>query len=287
VQGCPNEAIAIKVVSVTGASANPLVPGVVDSSYTLPQTRYVSHSPVPPQSQPADADLLRVEATHMPLVLMLTLTQLSAGAWLAALGPAPTWLVWSAFFLSAAGVLASVAHLGQPLKAWRAFLGWRRSWLSREILLFGGFLATGFAAALGVFPASVVAALGVLSVFCSVMVYVDTRRPFWGFWPTFGKFFGTAIISYFLLENSLAGGALLLLKVAAEGLFLCTRSKSARILRGPLRVVTAARFAAAFLALLALPFAPLLALLLFALGEFCERIGFFRAVVAFKMPGVC
>lgn len=30
------------------------------------------------------------------------------------------------------GLLASTAHLGQPLRAWRAFSQWRSSWLSRE-----------------------------------------------------------------------------------------------------------------------------------------------------------
>lgn len=33
------------------------------------------------------------------------------------------------------GLLASVAHLGQPLRAWRAFSQWRSSWLSREGVL--------------------------------------------------------------------------------------------------------------------------------------------------------
>lgn len=36
------------------------------------------------------------------------------------------------FLLSSAGLLASIAHLGQPLRAWRAFSQWRSSWLSRE-----------------------------------------------------------------------------------------------------------------------------------------------------------
>src|SRR5688500_11960141 len=31
-----------------------------------------------------------------------------------------------------AGLLSSTLHLGQPLRAWRAFSQWRSSWLSRE-----------------------------------------------------------------------------------------------------------------------------------------------------------
>ncbi len=34
----------------------------------------------------------------------------------------------------------SVAHLGKPARAYRAILNWRRSWLSREILLFPAFV---------------------------------------------------------------------------------------------------------------------------------------------------
>jgi sulfite dehydrogenase (quinone) subunit SoeC len=34
--------------------------------------------------------------------------------------------------LASIGLLASTAHLGQPLRAWRAFSQWRSSWLSRE-----------------------------------------------------------------------------------------------------------------------------------------------------------
>ena len=36
------------------------------------------------------------------------------------------------FVLVTAGLLSSTAHLGKPLRAWRAFSQWRTSWLSRE-----------------------------------------------------------------------------------------------------------------------------------------------------------
>jgi DMSO reductase anchor subunit len=39
------------------------------------------------------------------------------------------------FVLVSVGLLSSVAHLGQPLRAWRAFSQWRSSWLSREGVL--------------------------------------------------------------------------------------------------------------------------------------------------------
>jgi len=36
------------------------------------------------------------------------------------------------FLLVSVGLLSSTAHLGKPLRAWRAFSQWRTSWLSRE-----------------------------------------------------------------------------------------------------------------------------------------------------------
>jgi DMSO reductase anchor subunit len=37
--------------------------------------------------------------------------------------------------LAVAGLGSSIGHLGQPLRAWRAFSQWRSSWLSREGVL--------------------------------------------------------------------------------------------------------------------------------------------------------
>lgn len=42
---------------------------------------------------------------------------------------------WVAMVLITVGLLASIAHLGKPLRAWRAFSQWRSSWLSREGML--------------------------------------------------------------------------------------------------------------------------------------------------------
>lgn len=51
--------------------------------------------------------------------------------------------------LASMGLLASMAHLGQPWRAWRAFSQWRSSWLSRE----------GVCAVLSYLPALAVLAL--------------------------------------------------------------------------------------------------------------------------------
>jgi len=43
------------------------------------------------------------------------------------------------FFLGLLGLAASILHLGRPQYAFRAIIGLRSSWLSREILAFGVF----------------------------------------------------------------------------------------------------------------------------------------------------
>src|SRR5262249_8662704 len=94
-------------------------------------------------------------------------------------------------------------HLGRPLGAWRAFLGLRTSWMSREIVAFGVFAGAASlltAAAIWSLPvplsvtASATAGLGLLGIFCSAMIYVDTRRAFWNASLVFTRFFGAALL---------------------------------------------------------------------------------------------
>jgi DMSO reductase anchor subunit len=116
-------------------------------------------------------------------------------------------------------------HLGQPLKAWRAFLGWRTSWLSREIIAFNQFAPLAAAATVLAWlplvaqkfpklgdlihklptwmppleklqlPLTIGAALvGLGCVFVSGMVYVATKRACWSPRHSFGNFFGTTLL---------------------------------------------------------------------------------------------
>jgi DMSO reductase anchor subunit len=76
----------------------------------------------------------------LSVIFFTTLSGLGYGllAWsgVAALtGTSPRALLWALLLgmaMSAVGLLCSVGHLGQPLRAWRAFSQWRSSWLSRE-----------------------------------------------------------------------------------------------------------------------------------------------------------
>jgi Fe-S-cluster-containing dehydrogenase component/DMSO reductase anchor subunit len=224
VQACPNRAIRIRLVSRElvreESEANLFLPGAPEPGYTLPTTVYRTRRPLPRNLLPADYYTVSPQHAHWPLVFMLVLTQMSVGAlaadqalsWLAAdSGAAVTSATvvrsLAAFLLGVVGLGAAVLHLGRPLYAFRALLGLRSSWLSREILAFGVFalLATVYAA----WPwlprvpeariwrriiGTTAALSGLAAVWCSVMIYASTRRPFWSAPRTALKFFGTAAV---------------------------------------------------------------------------------------------
>ena len=219
VQACPSEAIRIRLVRPDEMpSSGAMVPGAFDSGYTRPTTVYRTTRPVPPAGA-ADGARLRRDPGHEPLAWMLVLTQTAAGGFAAAAAGwasgaidrhATSLTVVCSLASLMIGLAASVLHLGQPLKAWRAFMGWRKSWLSREIITFGLFAAAGTAATLAglagtnpwLSPAlTATAMLGAVAVFTSVMVYADTQRPFWAAALTARRFGGTSV----MLGAALAG----------------------------------------------------------------------------------
>jgi DMSO reductase anchor subunit len=215
VQACPSEAIRITLVehsevqnnfrdastrNTEHGTRNNFLPDSPNPRLTLPTTRYISKQ-TPANLIAADHDALRLDQPHWPLVVMLVLTQSAAGLFLAVSllnstgfknGQAQLSAVGFGFLLI--GLTASVLHLGQPLKAWRSFLGWRKSWLSREIILFNLFTFTAFVSLLKPSWQPLAAALGSFGVFASAMVYVDTGRPLWSPRFAFGNFFGTTLL---------------------------------------------------------------------------------------------
>ena len=220
VQACPSAAISIRVVSKSetanfcSSAGTKLIPGMFESDYTQPTTTYISRKPVPSQAQLQESNGTQVEPAHWPLIWMLLLTQTSSGlfllAWLVSLlapgvmNEARFSLSFPGFCLLQAGLAASIFHLGRPLGAWRVFLGLRRSWMSREIVAFGIFaLGSGILAISDYanqlttarqFLAAATSTAGFIAVFCSAMIYIDTRRPFWRPGGTFPRFFGTALV---------------------------------------------------------------------------------------------
>jgi DMSO reductase iron-sulfur subunit len=82
---------------------------------------------------------------------------------------------------AAAAMALGSAHLGRKTRTWRAILGFRRSWLSREIVFFSAFAAVGSAYVIGA-PTSRVAGtvallLGLAALFSMDRVYRYALRP--------------------------------------------------------------------------------------------------------------
>ena len=226
VQACPNQAIRIAIVDVSKVIANTtltkattsLVLTAPPSRITIPTSSYLST-----QFGATTADLLSSESIedkahegHLPLVAMIVLTQASVGMWfvLAVIELATafsTHLFAAAFAttLGFVGVNAALLHLGRPWLAFRAFLGWRTSWLSREAIAFGLFIGAAMAATglrlilpqqsdlhgpIQIF----VVAIGIVAVSCTGMIYIATRRELWGHLRT-GVDFGLSMIGLGLI----------------------------------------------------------------------------------------
>jgi Fe-S-cluster-containing dehydrogenase component/DMSO reductase anchor subunit len=215
VQACPNEAIRISEVNCDELTARyrhdqavprfdrgdfAFLPDSPNAALTIPATRY-QRKPLGLELRAADSDCPRLDKAHWPLVIMLVLTQASAGIFMleTAFGflgiPLPPQPIgWGALLMLMAGLVAAVCHLGQPLKAWRAFFGWRKSWLSRELIAFHLFVAAAMGTLLNPNLAALAAVSGCLGILASAMVYVDTGRPFWSPRTTFGNFLGAALL---------------------------------------------------------------------------------------------
>ena len=219
VQACPHEAIAINVVDtqqvVENAEADHFLPGAPDPQITLPTTHFKTSRVFPRNMLPADYHSVNPQHPHWPLIVMLVLTQLSVGAFIAGqmlesvLPPSLLTAFQQLHSTSALGfgllaLAASTMHLGRPQYAFRAVIGLRHSWLSREIVAFGAFAGAAFLFA-GICwfrPISwlaptlgwLVVVTGVAGVFCSVMIYAFTDREFWSFGLTAAKFSLTSAI---------------------------------------------------------------------------------------------
>jgi Fe-S-cluster-containing dehydrogenase component/DMSO reductase anchor subunit len=223
VQACPHEAIAIRVVGreqvLEDNEVGRFLPGAPDPHLTHPTTTFKTSRVLPRNTLPADYRQTALQHPHWPLVVMLVLTQLSVGAFTVgqwarhALGERlDEFLPLHAAMALGLGVLAlgaSLLHLGRPQYAFRAVIGLRHSWLSREIVAFGLYaklaaLHAGLlwfrdelpfdGAPLNRLVGWGVVTTGVAAVICSVMIYVVTRREFWRLENTALRFGLTSLV---------------------------------------------------------------------------------------------
>ncbi|MCA3508139.1 MAG: dimethyl sulfoxide reductase anchor subunit [Rhodobacter sp.] len=110
--------------------------------------------------------------------------------------------------LAVGGLVASTFHLGQPMRAWRAFTQWRSSWLSREAWVSVAALLAAAPVALGALAGRepglwglVAAALCLGTVLCTAMIYAQLATvPRWHH----------PLVPVTFVLFALAGGAILL-----------------------------------------------------------------------------
>lgn len=208
VSACPENAIQIEIVNIAewkrnyAASAN--APGLPSADDSLSTTRITLPANLPPDTRKVDMNRVRLEHPHWPLVFMTVLTQLSVGAfaaiWLLQIFGQHQHLNIAALVSLAVGGLAlgaSTMHLGRPIHAYRALRMWKRSWLSREVLLFGAFsnIAFAYAALLWLrWPLSRIAGgltvlAGIAGVTASACIYLVRPRPAWRSKHTVAEFY--------------------------------------------------------------------------------------------------
>lgn len=197
------------VRSLAGLTDSPSTRSAPDARLTRPTTRYVTQRVGLELASSVDECRDVPQHAHWPLIGMLVLTQLSVGTllcerlfWamsffglLEANWPAiQKALALGSWICAVLGMGIVNTHLGRPWLAFRAILGWRTSWLSREVIAFTAYLAVSSAYVLlllrrtatgGVppwlveFVGVICAALAVTAAAASAMVYIATRRESW------------------------------------------------------------------------------------------------------------
>jgi len=209
---CPEDAIRIEVVKTAEWRAHYRTfansPGMPSADDSISTTRITLPANMPADVRKVDLSHLRPEDAHWPLIAMTVLTQLSVGAfsaiWLlqALGGQAHRAAALVALSVAMLALASSTLHLGRPIHAARALKMWRRSWLSREVLLFSlfAFAATAYSAALwfGTRGAGWLGALTVLlgagGVGASARLYLVPGRPAWNSPITIAEFVSTAAL---------------------------------------------------------------------------------------------
>ena len=211
VSACPQGAIQIEIVDVAewraAVEAPVPEPGLPTGDSSISATRITLPKRLAPNAKPFDLTHVTLGDPHWPLVVMTVLTQLSVGAfatiWLlqllggsTQLGPAAL----TSLIVGGLALAASTLHLGRPIYAYRAVKMWKRSWLSREVLLFSSFSAVAglYAAMLwlnvpgGRFVGALTMILGVAGVTASAYIYRVPSRPAWNTRVTLLRFNLTA-----------------------------------------------------------------------------------------------
>lgn len=199
VNACPENAIQIEIVNKIEWRADYKLaesPGMPLAGQTVSTTRITLPANSSAWLDRVDNGRVPLEHGHPSLVLMTTAMQATFGTLvtLVAAGALDTVSVTLLLLLTVAALNISVFHLGRPAYAWRALKMWRRSWLSREVLLFSlFFLSIGACAVLSwgatlgfsacarlILPATLAAIVfGFCGTLASAYIYMVKARPAW------------------------------------------------------------------------------------------------------------
>jgi DMSO reductase iron-sulfur subunit len=248
VHACPEGAIRVEIVNIgEWRAANAELanaPGLPPAEATLSTTRITMPENLPDTFEKADHYRVRLEHPHWPLVFMLVLTQLSVGALLTiaalASGAAAPLAAAAALAVGHLALVASTAHLGRPIHAYRALKMWKRSWLSREVLSFTAFAgaATAYAGALWLgspwapLAGAVTALAGIIGIYCSASIYLVPARPAWNSSTTTAEFYLTAAITGPLFAWCFLGEAM-----APAGQWLAPAAAAAQVIAAVSKLV--------------------------------------------------
>jgi Fe-S-cluster-containing dehydrogenase component/DMSO reductase anchor subunit len=295
VDACPTFAITVEKVDVAAWRADHSegnAPNLPDAGLTLSTTRITLPADIPEVTHAGDAWSPRPEHPHWPLIWLTLLTQVAVGA-SATAGSATARVVAALAALAALG--ASLLHLGRPAHAWKALRNLRRSWLSREVALFGAY--GGLAAATVPLPllAPMTVAVGAAGVYASGRLYIVPGRPAWNSRLTVVRFAATAMAVGPLLTGhprwALAGIALQVAATTANLLRLAVATGNEakgtlHLTFGWFRIATIAVGALWIVAAVSAALdAVALALPAIAVAELLGRYLFYVTVVPLDMPG--
>ena len=321
VDACPEQAIQVEIVNIEEwkreyrGSAN--MPGLPSADGTISTTRVTLPDNIPPSLEKADYHRVRPEKPHYSLAAMTVMTQLSTGAfvmvWLLSFSLESEFLnvaAAAALIVGLTSFLASPLHLGRPIYAYRAMKMWKRSWLSREVVLLTSFglAATVYAALLwrgdsGATPiGAITTLLGLAGISASAFIYRVPARPAWDSRYTVAEFLFTAallgplfvmllgVATKWLALAACTAASLQLLNQTLKLLWLASSEEfelkaSSRLLFYDLRKQTLPRFGLLIAGGIVAPLLsfPVPAFVLALAGELLGRYLFFVSVVPRNM----
>lgn len=311
VEACPTRAIGIEAFDVEEWRADHEAangPNLPSADISLSTTRLIVPDDVPADTTTAGDHALEPEHPHWPLVAVTLLTEVAVGLfvarWLDPDRSGDRLIPLLALATTGLGMNASLAHLGRPIMALKAFRRVHQSWLSREALAFA-VLAGGCALAT-LLPSTPTAIAGgvvaIAAAYTSARLYMVPGRPSWNTQWTIAAFVASGLATggaaYSVVFDAGAARA-----IAAVGLAAAVGAHAANLVRlrnrpgiefagtwtlstGVLAPWVTVRFFAAGVGLVTLAAGwSWVALVAIVVGELVGRWLFYVSVVPLSIPG--